>query len=73
MVGNVQPPTAQQQEERQAAQGNAEHVGPEAAPEGAQCSGAVRAADNGHLPERTIGVGMGAVAVNLPRVSEAPR
>jgi putative transposase len=27
---------------------------------------------NGHLPERTIGVGMGAVAVKLPRVSDVP-
>ena len=27
---------------------------------------------NGHLPERTIGVGMGAVAVRVPRVSEVP-
>jgi transposase-like protein len=27
---------------------------------------------NGHLPERTIGVGMGAVEVSLPRVSEVP-
>src|SRR6516225_8811717 len=28
---------------------------------------------NGHLPTRTIGVGMGAVEVRLPRVSEVPR
>jgi hypothetical protein len=27
---------------------------------------------NGHLPERTIGVGMGAVEVSLPRVSDVP-
>jgi hypothetical protein len=27
---------------------------------------------NGHLPERTIGVGMGAVEVKLPRVSDVP-
>ena len=27
---------------------------------------------NGHLPERTIGVGMGAVEVRLPRVSDVP-
>ena len=27
---------------------------------------------NGHLPERTIGVGMGAVAVKLPRVRDVP-
>jgi putative transposase len=27
---------------------------------------------NGHLPERTIGVGMGAVDVRLPRVSDVP-
>ena len=28
---------------------------------------------NGHLPERTIGVGMGAVEVRLPRVSDVPK
>jgi putative transposase len=28
---------------------------------------------NGHLPERTIGVGMGAVEVSLPRVSDVPK
>jgi putative transposase len=27
---------------------------------------------NGHLPKRTIGVGMGAVEVSLPRVSDVP-
>jgi len=27
---------------------------------------------NGHLPERTIGVGMGAVEIKLPRVSDVP-
>ena len=27
---------------------------------------------NGHLPARTIGVGMGAVEVKLPRVSDVP-
>ena len=27
---------------------------------------------NGHLPERTVGVGMGAVEVSLPRVSDVP-
>src|SRR3954447_7593821 len=27
---------------------------------------------NGHQPERTIGVGMGAVEVSLPRVSDVP-
>jgi len=28
---------------------------------------------NGHLPKRTIGVGMGAVEVSLPRVSDVPK
>src|SRR5207237_10919965 len=28
---------------------------------------------NGHLPKRTIGVGMGAVEVRLPRVSDVPQ
>src|SRR5260370_37421295 len=28
---------------------------------------------NGHLPERTIGVGMGAVEIRLPRVSDVPK
>ena len=28
---------------------------------------------NGHLPKRSIGVGMGAVEVSLPRVSDVPR
>ena len=28
---------------------------------------------NGHLPKRTIGVGMGAVEVRLPRVSDVPK
>jgi putative transposase len=27
---------------------------------------------NGHLPERTVGVGMGAVEISLPRVSDVP-
>jgi putative transposase len=27
---------------------------------------------NGHLPERTIGVGMGAVEIRLPRISDVP-
>ena len=27
---------------------------------------------NGHLPKRTVGVGMGAVEIRLPRVSEVP-
>ena len=27
---------------------------------------------NGHLPERTVGVGMGAVEIKLPRVSQVP-
>jgi transposase-like protein len=27
---------------------------------------------NGHLPKRTIGVGMGAVEIKLPRVSDVP-
>ncbi|HUY96338.1 MAG TPA: transposase, partial [Verrucomicrobiae bacterium] len=27
---------------------------------------------NGHLPERTIGVGMGAVEVRIPRVRDVP-
>ena len=27
---------------------------------------------NGHLPQRTIGVGMGAVEIKLPRVSDVP-
>ena len=27
---------------------------------------------NGHLPERSIGVGMGAVEISLPRVSDVP-
>ena len=32
----------------------------------------IRGYRNGHLPKRTIGVGMGAVEVRLPRVSEVP-
>ena len=28
---------------------------------------------NGHLPKRSIGVGMGAVEVSLPRVSDVPK
>src|SRR6266704_6232356 len=28
---------------------------------------------NGHLPKRSIGVGMGAVEVSLPRVSDVPQ
>ncbi len=28
---------------------------------------------NGHLPERTIGVGMGAVEVRIPRVRDLPQ
>lgn len=28
---------------------------------------------NGHAPERTVGVGVGAVSVRLPRVSDVPR
>jgi len=28
---------------------------------------------NGHLPKRTIGVGMGSVEVSLPRVSDVPK
>ena len=27
---------------------------------------------NGHLPERTIGVGMGAVTIKVPRVRDVP-
>ena len=32
-----------------------------------------RGSRNGHLPERTIGVGMGAVAVKVPRVRDVPK
>ena len=34
--------------------------------------GTLRGYRNGHQPERTIGVGMGAVEVSLPRVSDVP-
>jgi putative transposase len=37
-----------------------------------QRSSQYRGYRNGHLPERTIGVGMGAVEVSLPRVSDVP-
>src|SRR5438270_1881338 len=37
-----------------------------------QRTGEYRGYRNGHLPERTIGVGMGAVEVSLPRVSDVP-
>jgi putative transposase len=37
-----------------------------------QRAGEYRGYRNGHLPERTIGVGMGAVEVSLPRVSDVP-
>ena len=37
-----------------------------------QRTGAYRGYRNGHLPERTIGVGMGAVDVRLPRISDVP-
>lgn len=37
-----------------------------------QRTGEYRGYRNGHLPERTIGVGMGAVDVRLPRISEVP-
>ena len=37
-----------------------------------QRTDAKRGNRNGHLPERTIGVGMGAVEVRLPRVSDVP-
>jgi putative transposase len=37
-----------------------------------QRTDAFRGYRNGHLPERTIGVGMGAVDVRLPRVSDVP-
>jgi len=37
-----------------------------------QRTDAQRGYRNGHLPERTIGVGMGAVDVRLPRVSDVP-
>jgi putative transposase len=37
-----------------------------------QRTGEKRGYRNGHLPERTIGVGMGAVEVSLPRVSDVP-
>jgi transposase-like protein len=38
-----------------------------------QRTDAYRGYRNGHLPERTLGVGMGAVDLRLPRVSEVPR
>ncbi|HEX6508261.1 MAG TPA: IS256 family transposase [Chloroflexota bacterium] len=37
-----------------------------------QRTGEYRGYRNGHLPERTVGVGMGAVEVRLPRVSDVP-
>lgn len=37
-----------------------------------QRAGEYRGYRNGHLPKRTIGVGMGAVEVSLPRVSDVP-
>jgi len=37
-----------------------------------QRTGEYRGYRNGHLPERTIGVGMGAVEISLPRVSDVP-
>jgi transposase-like protein len=37
-----------------------------------QRTGGYRGYRNGHLPKRTIGVGMGAVEVRLPRVSDVP-
>ena len=37
-----------------------------------QRTGEYRGYRNGHLPKRTIGVGMGAVEVSLPRVSDVP-
>lgn len=37
-----------------------------------QRSGAFRGYRNGHAPERTIGVGLGAVKVRMPRVSNVP-
>ena len=37
-----------------------------------QRTGEYRGYRNGHLPQRTIGVGMGAVEINLPRVSDVP-
>jgi transposase-like protein len=39
---------------------------------GYERAGEFRGYRNGHLPERTIGVGMGAVDVKLPRVSDVP-
>ena len=35
-------------------------------------TGAFRGYRNGHLPERTVGTGMGAVNVRIPRVSDRP-
>ena len=37
-----------------------------------QRTGEYRGYRNGHLPQRTIGVGMGAVEISLPRVSDVP-
>ena len=37
-----------------------------------QRTGDDRGYRNGHLPKRTIGVGMGAIEVSLPRVSDVP-
>ena len=37
-----------------------------------QRTGDYRGYRNGHLPQRTIGVGMGAVEISLPRVSDVP-
>jgi putative transposase len=37
-----------------------------------QRTGEYRGYRNGHLPKRTIGVGMGAVEVSLPRVNDVP-
>jgi len=37
-----------------------------------QSGGEFRGYRNGHLPERSVGVGMGAVTVRQPRVSDVP-
>jgi putative transposase len=37
-----------------------------------QRTGEYRGYRNGHLPQRTIGIGMGAVEIRLPRVSDVP-